>query len=71
MWCSKRQTWGAGTGKVFDIPDFMHVQGVYTTRMETLAYNSVEDYVQRLSKISNSKFGSTAFSEQKSKYKVA
>lgn len=42
MWCAKAQTWGAHTGRVFDIPDFMHVEGIYTTHMDTRAYRTVE-----------------------------
>ena len=42
MWCAKAQTWGAHTGRAFDIPDFMHVEGLYTTHMDTRAYRTVD-----------------------------
>ena len=49
--------------KRFDVPDFMHVQGVYETTMYTEAHNSIEDYLTIKSENSNTRTGRSSFQE--------
>ena len=49
--------------KRFDVPDFMHVQGVYETTMYTNAHNSVEDYLTNKAENSNTRSGTSSFQE--------
>ena len=49
---------------MFDVPDFMHVEGTYTTNMVTKAYSTISDYTRALSQYSNTKKGDTSFKEE-------
>ena len=56
-----RQFEGVG---MFDVPDFMHVEGTYTTNMVTKAYSTISDYTRALSQYSNTKKGDTSFKDE-------
>lgn len=49
---------------MFDVPDFMHVEGTYTTNMVTKAYSTISDYTRALSQYSNTKKGDTSFKDE-------
>ena len=49
---------------MFDVPDFMHVEGTYTTNMVTKAYSSISDYTRAISQYSNTKKGDTSFKDE-------
>merc|ERR1712227_741268 len=66
LWCSNGKTFANNR---FDVPDFMHVQGVYETTMYTKAHNSIEDYLSIKSEESNSRTGSASFAEDASSLK--
>ena len=52
---------------IFDVPDFMHVEGTYTTNMNTKAYSKLSDYTRAKSQFSNTKKGDTSFKEETKK----
>ena len=58
-WCREMNTYKG----IFDVPDGMHVQGVYETQMTTETFSSVSDYVNSMSLKSNAQVGSSAFDE--------
>ena len=64
MWCSQMKKFANNR---FDVPDFMHVQGVYETRMSTTAFNTVDEYAEVKSQRSGTKTGSSSFAEETAK----
>jgi len=65
MWCVYARKFNNNR---FDVPDFMHVQGVYETTMKTTAYNSISEYIDNKSKRSNTQKGTSVFSEDQHKF---
>lgn len=64
MWCSWKKKFA---NNKFDVPDFMHVQGLYETKMSTESFNTIEEYAQIISQRSNTKMGDAAFAEDTAK----
>ena len=62
-WCREGQIYK----NIFDVPDGMHIQGVYETQMEQKTYSSVSDYVSAMSTKSNAQVGGSAFNEDATK----
>ena len=60
-WCREMNTFKG----IFDVPDGMHVQGVYDTEMSTQTYSSIGDYVTSLSIKSGTQLGASAFNEDR------
>ena len=60
-WCSTKKKFR----NELDVPDFMHVQGVYETTMGTEAFNNVEEENKVVSDKSNTRMGQSSFSEDK------
>ena len=65
MWCINRRKFANNR---FDVPDFMHVQGVYETSMETKAFNSLTEWADHKSRKANTQNGKAAFSEDTRKF---
>ena len=51
--------------KIYDVPDGMHIQGVYETQMSTETFSSISNYVESMSIKSNAQVGSSAFDEER------
>ena len=49
----------------FDIPDGMHIQGVYETQMTTETFSSISNYIESMSIKSNAQVGTSAFEEER------
>ena len=62
-WCREGQIYK----NIFDVPDGMHIQGVYETQMEQKTYSSVSDYISAMSTKSNAQVGGSAFNEDATK----
>ena len=65
MWCVQAKKFANNR---FDVPDFMHVQGLYETRMSTEAFSSVDEYAESKALQSNTRTGTSSFSEEKEKF---
>ena len=53
----------------FDVPDFMHVQGLYETKMQNEAFNTVDEYAEITSERAKTQMGKSVFGEEKQKVK--
>ena len=53
---------------MLDVPDYMHMQGVYETNMYTAAYSSIDDMIKIMSTNTNSQGGDGSFSTTRKKF---
>ena len=60
MWCKQKRKFSNGQ---FDVPDFMHVQGLYETSMYTKAYDSIDQKIEAMSRAAGTQEGTASFSE--------
>ena len=66
LWCSEEKKW-----KGQNIPDFMHVEGVYETKMGTESFESIEERASIISKRSNTRTGTSSFRDESRKLSAA
>jgi hypothetical protein len=45
----------------FDVPDFMHVQGLYETKMQNEAFNTVDEYAEITSERAKTQMGKSVY----------
>lgn len=52
---------------MYDIPDYMHVQGLYETTMYTKAYDSIDQKINSMAKAANTQKGKGSFDQTRKK----
>ena len=59
-WCRDKQKFGTAPF-IFDVPDGMHILGVYDTSVSTKTYSSVKEYITQQADKANTHQGDSSF----------
>ena len=62
MWCQQKKRF-----QRFDVPDYLHIQGIYETTMYTKAYDSIDQKIAAESKKTNSLIGVGVYKDNETK----